>query len=309
MLSNYYAIQTLLKHGIAELPITAARITAILKEYGYEVIIYDLNNRKHIQLLTNIGVYEIANQTKAFTYKTQNQKIVFIRIDVSNNEKRLLLSHELGHIVMNHISNDNVLGYKPGGLLDDGQEDEANAFALEFLAPTCVLAKKHLRTAEDVEMVTLLDEKRSKAVIDEIKKRRKITNYELELCERFKLSNGTGINAWLKYFVGSAAICIIIIIAFCVFIYTISPESNIDEPENIVAATPMPSPTIQPTASPTSVPIVINETDVVITKTGEKYHRPDCRHVKNRSNVVHMTISEAIKAGYEPCADCRPDTN
>lgn len=76
MLSNYYAIQTLLKHDIAELPITAARITAILKEYGYEVIIYDLNNRKHIQLLTNIGVYGIANQTKAFTYKAQNQKIV-----------------------------------------------------------------------------------------------------------------------------------------------------------------------------------------------------------------------------------------
>ncbi len=211
MLSNYYAIQTLLKHGIAELPITAARITAILKEYGYEVIIYDLNNRKHIQLLTNIGVNGIANQTKAFTYKAQNQKIVFIRIDVSNNEKRLLLAHELGHIVMNHISNDNVLGYKPGGLLDDGQEDEANAFALEFLAPTCVLAKKHLRTAEDVEMVTLLDEKRSKAVIDEVKKRRKITNYELELCKRFKLSNRMGINAGLKYFVGSAAICITII--------------------------------------------------------------------------------------------------
>lgn len=88
-----------------------------------------------------------------------------------------------------------------------------------------------------------------------------------------------------------------------------TPKPSIDEPENIIAATPMPSPTIQPTMPPTSTPVVISETDVVITRTGEKYHRPDCRHVKNRSNVVHMTISEAIKAGYEPCADCRPDTN
>ena len=160
-------------------------------------------------------------------------------------------------------------------------------------------------------MVTLLDEKRSKAVIDEIKKRKKITNYEQELCKHFKLSNRTDkkIITRLKYFVGSSAICIMVIITFCIFIYTISPEPNIDEPENIIAATPMPSPTIQPTMPPTSTPVVINETGVIITKTGEKYHRPDCRHVKNRSGVVHMTIDEAINAGYEPCADCRPDTN
>ncbi len=42
---------------------------------------------------------------KAFTYyNTDGKKIVFIRSGLSNNNRRLLLAHELGHIELSHLS-------------------------------------------------------------------------------------------------------------------------------------------------------------------------------------------------------------
>lgn len=46
-----------------------------------------------------------------------------------------------------------------------------------------------------------------------------------------------------------------------------------------------------------------NSEIVVVTKTGEKYHKPNCYHVIG-SEVIELTISEAQNAGYEPCKDC-----
>lgn len=46
-----------------------------------------------------------------------------------------------------------------------------------------------------------------------------------------------------------------------------------------------------------------NSEIVVITKSGKKYHKPNCYHVIG-SEVIELTISEAEAAGYEPCKDC-----
>lgn len=42
---------------------------------------------------------------------------------------------------------------------------------------------------------------------------------------------------------------------------------------------------------------------VYISRTGTKYHRADCYHIRN-SEVVEISVEEAQKAGYEPCKDC-----
>lgn len=47
---------------------------------------------------------------------------------------------------------------------------------------------------------------------------------------------------------------------------------------------------------------------VVVTKSGKKYHKPDCYHVVG-SDVAELTIAEAEDAGYEPCKDCFPQSN
>ena len=43
---------------------------------------------------------------------------------------------------------------------------------------------------------------------------------------------------------------------------------------------------------------------VVITARGKKYHRADCRTVKQVMRT--LTAEEAQKLGYSPCKVCRP---
>ena len=43
---------------------------------------------------------------------------------------------------------------------------------------------------------------------------------------------------------------------------------------------------------------------VYITETGEKYHREECSSLKD--SKIETSLSEAKKAGYEPCKKCAP---
>ena len=46
--------------------------------------------------------------------------------------------------------------------------------------------------------------------------------------------------------------------------------------------------------------------EVVITKTGDKYHMPDCYHIIGRK-TVSLNITEALALGYKACKSCRPE--
>lgn len=46
---------------------------------------------------------------------------------------------------------------------------------------------------------------------------------------------------------------------------------------------------------------------VVVTKTGDRYHLPNCQYVQGKDNLRPMSIAEAQAAGYIPCKVCRPD--
>ena len=185
MVARYKAVTTLLENAVNKLPISLTHIENIIKKNGWSIIGYNLNSENHIKLLKQYDVLSIAKRTKAFTYKHETEKIVFVRSGLSSNDKRMLLAHELGHIVLGHMSDSSVLGYKPGGLINEGQEDEANEFALEFLAPVCILCKNHISTPQLISETTLLDDKRSNLVADEVRKHKKYTEYELKLCNQF----------------------------------------------------------------------------------------------------------------------------
>jgi micrococcal nuclease len=43
---------------------------------------------------------------------------------------------------------------------------------------------------------------------------------------------------------------------------------------------------------------------VYVTKTGKKYHRKGCQHV--RKSCIPMRLSEAKQRGYTPCSRCKP---
>lgn len=70
---------------------------------------------------------------------------------------------------------------------------------------------------------------------------------------------------------------------------SISPvEVGIENNQSIIVHT------IPPTASPQTV---------YVTPSGNKYHKPTCRHIQ-KSTLIEFSIEDAIDAGYEPCKDC-----
>lgn len=50
--------------------------------------------------------------------------------------------------------------------------------------------------------------------------------------------------------------------------------------------------------------ILTETTSVYITQYGEKFHLEGCRHIKNKDNLIKVSIAEAVKAGYEHCETC-----
>lgn len=59
------------------------------------------------------------------------------------------------------------------------------------------------------------------------------------------------------------------------------------------------------TAISSPAPFVSSEVDVVyVTKSGSKFHKRNCRHIKNSSTVLEIPYNDAVISGYEPCRDC-----
>lgn len=291
MLSRYKAIISLLENGVTQLPITSIQVKNIIKKYGWDIVEYSLESNIHIKLLDKYNVLSIAERSKAFTVKSIDEQLVFIRAGLSANDRRLLLAHELGHIVLGHMSDCSVLGYTPAGLIDEGQEDEANEFALEFLAPTCILSQKRINTPQLISAATLLDDKRSRLVADEVRNHKKHTDYEAKLCNQFNEIKEKNIK--IRYIVVAIITALILVTATITVNY--KSQENIEQTQVIQEATPTSEPQIM-------------DIDVVVTKSGQKFHTPNCKHIKDKPNLIHMTINEAIQAGYEPCEDCKPDS-
>ena len=286
MLSRYKAIISLLENGVTQLPITSIQVKNIIKKYGWDIVEYSLESNIHIKLLDKYNVLSIAERSKAFTVKSIDEQLVFIRAGLSANDRRLLLAHELGHIVLGHMSDCSVLGYTPAGLIDEGQEDEANEFALEFLAPTCILSQKRINTPQLISAATLLDDKRSRLVADEVRNHKKHTDYEAKLCNQFNEIKEKNIK--IRYIVVAIITALILVTATITVNY--KSKENIEQTQVIQEATPTSEPQIM-------------DIDVVVTKSGQKFHTPNCKHIKDKPNLIHMTINEAIQAGYEACED------
>lgn len=50
--------------------------------------------------------------------------------------------------------------------------------------------------------------------------------------------------------------------------------------------------------------IITESTSVYITQYSEKFHLEGCRYIKNKDNLIKVSIAETVKAGYEHCEIC-----
>lgn len=104
----------------------------IIETYGYTIIEFDesQNDEDVSIVIEKLDLTDFIIRHKGFSYADADCRLVFIWKDLDDQEKLIILAHELGHISCNHLSHAPILGTCVI------EEDEANQFAHYLLRPT-----------------------------------------------------------------------------------------------------------------------------------------------------------------------------
>ena len=98
-------------------------IITIVAQYGYEIIDYDPSSRSTQELMASLLLNHQILSQNAFLYTNHNVKLLFVRDNLDAEDKRVAITHELGHIVCKHADT------------SIQEEYEANEFVHYFLNP------------------------------------------------------------------------------------------------------------------------------------------------------------------------------
>ena len=117
------------KYGIRN--ISKSELERALAEQGYTIIDYNgiLETDDVAQIIGNLDLNDYIQSGKGFVYADDTNRLVFVHEELTDEERCVVLAHEIGHIWNGHIKNAAVLG-------DDVlQEYEASEFAHYLLKP------------------------------------------------------------------------------------------------------------------------------------------------------------------------------
>ena len=231
-----------------------------------------LLNQLHIQYKTEYqcsedfkGKYNPMHDHPAFLYVTNNDKILYFK--TTSRYWNFYVFHEIAHYLLGHEDN------SPQNELD------ANLLACILVAPIENFPTT-IKTAQDLSSTCQIPVDRAEEYWQEIKNK---TPYRQKLKKRITL----------------LAVCLIVMLT--VFTTYITLKNNNTKPSgnsNFQTSTETPS------LSENLIRPPLKENQVIVTISGTKYHMPDCRYVKNKTNVIEEDINTAINDGYAPCKVC-----
>lgn len=121
-------IKKLAKTFIKKYKLTSIDYSAlknVASKIGYTVIEFNsIFNEKDVEtVIQNLELSENALKSRGFTYVSTEYRLIFVNEDLNDEEKLLILSHELGHIACGHFSTAPIIGN------DVKDEHEANEFS------------------------------------------------------------------------------------------------------------------------------------------------------------------------------------
>ena len=137
------AFKTLIQNKLYSLP-DCDELERIIESNQFTIINYKkYNNSEYVsELIKNLRIENEIERSDSFLYWKENLRFVFLNADVSDEDKRTLLCHELGHILDPDIRNSNNSKIK--------KEEFANEFACfiknpSILSRLCVFIIKNLK--------------------------------------------------------------------------------------------------------------------------------------------------------------------
>ena len=121
------------KYGLQS--ISFDNLSEAVENMGYTIILFEkyTNNTDVQTIIDNLGLQEYIQHSRGFTYADNNYRLLFLNDSLTCDEKMLVLAHETGHIVFNHIKSGVIIGN------DVKEEFVANEFAHYLLNPGLIL--------------------------------------------------------------------------------------------------------------------------------------------------------------------------
>ena len=107
-------------------------LSELLTKLGYTLVLFNksVNNNDVETILNNLNLHEYILNSRGFTYTDSNYRLVFLNENLNDEESVLVLAHEIGHIVFEHVKSGTIIG-------NDVQEEyEANEFVHYLLNPS-----------------------------------------------------------------------------------------------------------------------------------------------------------------------------
>lgn len=133
--------------GITSLPVN---LNAILKHFGVRAYPYSRNWNQ----LRALGMENAAQSTSGLAFYRDASPIIMYDDRNTTNRIRFTVAHELGHIALGHVlpGEYTVVNREPSPS-DSPMERAANHFAIDLLAPACVLWGMGVHTAPEIAAV------------------------------------------------------------------------------------------------------------------------------------------------------------
>lgn len=131
------AFDFLIQNNISKLPYN---LSSICKQYSIKIFA-DNDNKV------------LSPNTKGLVFFSGGFFNIIINKQYSIQEQRYTLAHELGHILLRHIktsSDENLQHFDIGVAMKSPMEYQAEMFAIDILAPLCILWETKVETADDI---------------------------------------------------------------------------------------------------------------------------------------------------------------
>lgn len=304
----------LLNHYINRLPLTLEELERIAHDMDWLLDTY----QEATDFISRAGIADFVKEHKAFATIYDGQTVILYDGQLPYSEKLQYICHEMGHIVLQHTTENGVIG-----LCDDpqrmvAQEEEADAFAAEMMAPACVMHERGITDIESLIKTHLLSREQAVRHAENLA-RQPDTEEERKLCATINHREKRGTDKYKAI----GAVAFVIVSAFLTLsmlksLIGVSLESgSSSQVVSLPAATSSANSSNSSSSSwadSTTLPPIEetleessaepSENAVYVTTKGKKYHKPDCYHIAGKTNIIKLTIEEAEQSGYEPCKDC-----
>lgn len=105
----------------------------------------------------NVSYYDLREGELGRIVMLNEKPHILLRENMSNQMKRFVCAHELGHLMLEHFSHGTFLTYTEEDRRK-GLENSASAFAMRIICPACVLWGCNARSTEDISRICGIEE-------------------------------------------------------------------------------------------------------------------------------------------------------